>query len=135
MSKYSHRWTFGLATYRGKALTTGCYDDSSCSVKTEIMDMKKLEWSDAADFPYPKYVWLQGLITNDYFREISCYSTAATSSAAYIIGGSYTRNIVAEFRENQWHLLGSLLHGRSHHASIAVGKYILIIGGWESNRS
>ena len=52
MSKYSHRWTFGLANYQGQALTTGCYDDSSCSIKTEIMNMKKLEWADAADFPY-----------------------------------------------------------------------------------
>ena len=125
MSKYSHRWTFGLANYQGQALTTGCYDDSSCSIKTEIMNMKKLEWSDAPDF----------LFRQKIVREISCYSTASTSTAAFIIGGSHTQNIVAEFRKNQWHYLGSLLQGRSHHASITIDEHILILGGWASNRS
>ena len=66
-------------------------------------------------------------------REISCYSTAATATAAFIIGGTYTRKLVAEYRENQWHPLKSLLQGRSHQASIIVDNHMLIIGGWDSH--
>ena len=34
-SKVSHRETFGLANYRGDALTTGCSTGGSCGVRTE----------------------------------------------------------------------------------------------------
>ena len=52
-SKYSHRQTFGLANYRGNALTTGCYYmNTDCSFKTEIMDMETMKWSDAPDYPF-----------------------------------------------------------------------------------
>ena len=49
-SKFSHRNTLGMAYYNGKALTTGCNDSSSCYVKTEIMDMSTLEWSNGPDY-------------------------------------------------------------------------------------
>ena len=41
-STYSHQRTMGMANYLGKALTTGCYDNSACYVKTELMDMNTL---------------------------------------------------------------------------------------------
>ena len=50
-SSYSHRFTLGMANYRGYALTTGC-DGDLCSVKTELMDMNTLSWSLRADYPY-----------------------------------------------------------------------------------
>ena len=54
LSKYSHRLVYGMANYRGKALTTGCNDftEPACLDKTELMDMKKLEWADGPDYPY-----------------------------------------------------------------------------------
>ena len=51
-SKYSHRYTLGMANYKGKALTTGCNENTGCGVKTELMDMNTLTWSDGLDFPF-----------------------------------------------------------------------------------
>ena len=51
-SAESHRYTYGMANYLGKALTTGCYSTLFCSVKTELMDMKTLTWSSGPDFPF-----------------------------------------------------------------------------------
>ena len=52
-SKFSHSGSMGLADYMGKALTTGCNESSKgCGIKTEIMDMTTLRWSDGPDYPY-----------------------------------------------------------------------------------
>ena len=51
-SKFSHYYTFGLATYMGKALTTGCGESRGCNNKTEIMDMSTLQWSNGPDYPF-----------------------------------------------------------------------------------
>ena len=52
-SEYSHRLTYGMANYRGKALTTGCTVSSgSCGLKTELMDMTTLTWSAGPDYPF-----------------------------------------------------------------------------------
>ena len=50
-SEYSHWLTLGMANYRGKAFTTGCYS-GSCAVKTELMDMETLTWSAGPDYPF-----------------------------------------------------------------------------------
>ena len=39
-SQYSHAGTIGMANYREKALTTGCWDSGGCAVKTELMIWK-----------------------------------------------------------------------------------------------
>ena len=49
-SAYSHAYTYGMANYRGKALTTGC-SSGSCGLKTELMDMDDLTWSAGPDYP------------------------------------------------------------------------------------
>ena len=49
-SQYSHRYTRGMANYRGKALTTGCHGGGSCGLKTELMDMDDLTWSAGPDY-------------------------------------------------------------------------------------
>ena len=49
-TEYSHHFTYGMANYRGKALTTGCRD-GSCALKTEMMDMETLTWSTGPDYP------------------------------------------------------------------------------------
>ena len=41
-----------MANYMEKALTTGCANKRDCYVKTELMDMKTLEWSDGPDYPF-----------------------------------------------------------------------------------
>ena len=52
ISKYSHRGTYGLANYQGNALSTGCnVNNAKCSLKTEIMDMTTLKWSDGPNYP------------------------------------------------------------------------------------
>ena len=55
-SKYSHRSTLGLGFLEGKAITTGCSRGSwikdECDVKTEILDITTMTWSDADDYPY-----------------------------------------------------------------------------------
>ena len=51
-SVYSHQYTYGMANYRGKALTTGCASSGSCAVKTELMDMETLTWSAGPDYPF-----------------------------------------------------------------------------------
>ena len=66
------------------------------------------------------------------FSQISHYSATQTSDAVYIIGGSSTLNIVAEFKENIWRRLADLKQGRSRHGSITVGRQTMIIGGNEN---
>ena len=51
-SKFSHVLTYGMGNYIGQALTTGCSVGSNCNVKTELMDMKTLTWSDGPDYPF-----------------------------------------------------------------------------------
>ena len=51
-SQYSHRMTYGMANYRGKALTTGCATVGSCGLKTELMDMTSLTWSAGPDYQF-----------------------------------------------------------------------------------
>ena len=52
-SKFGHPRTSGIGNYNNKALTTGCdTSSSSCAVKTELMNMETLEWSDGPDYPY-----------------------------------------------------------------------------------
>ena len=51
-SSYPHGYTYGLANYKGKAITTGCYTSSSCYVKTELMDMNTMKWSNGPNYPF-----------------------------------------------------------------------------------
>jgi len=55
--------------------------------------------------------------------------------AVYIIGGYYTKDIVAEFKNDQWRRLADLNQGRYGHGSITIGGETMIIGGyfnWET---
>ena len=63
------------------------------------------------------------------FSGISYYSATQTSDAVYIIGGRYTWDIVAEFKNDQWRRLANLNQGRYAHGSITIGGETLIIGG------
>ena len=64
------------------------------------------------------------------FRDISAYSSTQTLDAVYIIGGRYTKNNVAEFKNHQWRRLANLNQGRDHHRSITIGGQTMIIGGF-----
>ena len=64
-----------------------------------------------------------------FFSSISAYSTANIPDATYIIGGYYTPNLVAEFRNDQWAKLDDLYYGRYNHGSITVGTRTMIVGG------
>ena len=57
------------------------------------------------------------------------YSTAQSSDTAYIIGGSYSENIIAEFKESQWRRLNDLSRPRERHGSITVGTKTMVVGG------
>ena len=64
------------------------------------------------------------------FRGISIYSTAQTLDAVYIIGGTFTKDVVAEFKNDQWRRLANLNQGRDGHGSITIGGETMIIGGY-----
>jgi len=49
--------------------------------------------------------------------------------AVYVIGGRYTNNIVAQFKNDQWRRLADLNQGRYTHGSIIIGGQTMIIGG------
>ena len=61
------------------------------------------------------------------------YSTASTSNAAYFIGGAYTKEVIAEFKNDSWRQLGTLTKGRERHASISLGTETMVIGGSSSD--
>ena len=63
------------------------------------------------------------------FSGIEGYSTAHTSDTVYIIGGWYTKNTVAEFKDGAWRKLANLNQGRRGHGSISIGDETMIIGG------
>ena len=69
------------------------------------------------------------------FRGISRYSTTQTLDAVYIIGGAYTKDIVAEFKNDQWRRLADLNQGRYSHGSITIGGETMIIGGYFNNNT
>ena len=73
-------------------------------------------------------IYLYSFVTIN-FSAIREYSTASTSYAAYIIGGYYTKRVVAEFKDNQWRQLNNLNKGRYMHGSLSVGDQTIIIGG------
>ena len=55
--------------------------------------------------------------------------------AVYIIGGKYTQDIVAEFKNDQWHRLANLNQGRWLHGSITIEGQTMIIGGRSDNQT
>ena len=56
LTKCNHNYSFGLANYRGSALTTGSrWGSSACNVKTEIYEFENGQWNDAPDYPYARF--------------------------------------------------------------------------------
>ena len=55
-TKFGHRYTLGMGSYKNKALTTGCNEGSSCGAKTELMNMETFQWSNGPDFPFGSWV-------------------------------------------------------------------------------
>ena len=53
-SKCDHDYTYSLANYRGKALTTGSHYDSDCLVRTEIYDFETNQWNNAPIYPFAR---------------------------------------------------------------------------------
>ena len=52
-TRCDHGLTFGLANYRGKALTTGSGNRySDCYVRTEVYNLETNQWNDAPDYPF-----------------------------------------------------------------------------------
>ena len=78
---------------------------------------------------------LTDFICKTNFRGISWYSTTQTLDAVYIIGGAYTKNIVAEFKNDQWRRLADLNQGRWGHGSITIGGQTMIIGGYFNDQT
>ena len=78
---------------------------------------------------FPSYV--SKLIVTLLLRFIYAYAATATQDAAYIIGGYWTQDIVAEFKNDQWFRAENLKRGRYDHGAITIGKKTMIIGGDE----
>ena len=68
-----------------------------------------------------------------YLRYMYFYSTASTSNAAYFIGGQYTKEVIAEFKNDSWRQLGTLTKGRHFHGSISLDGETMVIGGYSSD--
>ena len=73
---------------------------------------------------------------NYYFREISSYSVASTTKAAFVIGGfdvsiggSSSLDVIAKFENNKWSRYGNLQNSRYNHESITSGTQTIVIGG------
>ena len=142
-----------MTNYIGKALTTGCNDHSECYVKTELMDMNTISWQNGQGYSFtsswvllvPSPSWIHNIyisyfnshhtswhffakeVKNRILRRIRNYFTSSTSDAAYIIGGIYTRDIIAEFKNDAWRQLGTLEKG---HGSIILNDETMVIGGY-----
>ena len=72
-----------------------------------------------------------------FLFRIYWYSTAATDTAAYIIGGSAGgtwESTIAEFKNNKWRKFGDLTTARNSHSSISFGGETIILGGDVWNR-
>ena len=70
----------------------------------------------------------------DYlFSYIYYYSATQTSDVAYIIGGSNSQNVIAEFKNDKWRRLDDLNTARYLHGSITLGSQTMIIGGHASS--
>ena len=70
---------------------------------------------------------------NYLFSRIYQYSTTQTADAAYIIGGDYSMDVIAEFKNDKWRRLDDLNTGRSRHGSITLGSQTMIIGGYTNS--
>ena len=66
-----------------------------------------------------------------YLRAMYSYSTTSTSEAAYFIGGAFTKEVIAEFKNDAWRQLGTLKRGRDSHGSISFGDETN--GHWDHN--
>ena len=66
-----------------------------------------------------------------FLFRIYLYSTAATDTAAYIIGGLFDYvSTIAEFKNNKWRKFGNLTTARRLHSSISFGGETIILGGY-----
>ena len=73
------------------------------------------------------------LIFIPFLSKIHWYSVASTNEAAFVIGGAISRNIIAQFKDNEWSLYGNLQRPRNNHASITSGDMTIVIGGWTND--
>ena len=64
------------------------------------------------------------------FSSMIEYSTVSTSEAAYIIGGTYSSDIIAEFKSGNWQQFGTLSKERAIQGSIKMGNEFMVIGGY-----
>ena len=78
--------------------------------------------------------WYQQIFTLN-LSGISHFSTTQTFDAVYIIGGLYTQDIVAEFKNDQWRRLADLNQGRYGHGSITIEGQTMIIGGYFNSQT
>ena len=139
LSSYSHHGG-ELAEYRGRALITGCHwlysDNCEEGTKTEILDMQKMKWSSGPDYPFATNLEKSLNVTNGPSSRypkgsfIFYYSTVTIDDSAFIIGGIGNGNLIAEFRNCQWHKYGYLKTNKYAQQNIKYGQQTLIIGGY-----
>ena len=110
-------------------------------VKTEILDLTTLKWSEAPQYPFVYYkgwvfcmkVTLSLAWIKKNFSSISQYSTVHTTDAVFIIGGFETQDIIAEFKDDQWRRMSDLRKERWLHGSITLEGQTMIVGGKQLN--
>ena len=88
-------------------------------------------WTRFSIYLIVSFIWAIGDLTS--LRNVFGYSTASTSEAAYIIGGDRTRDVIAEFKNDAWRNLGSLVKPRDSQGSISLNGETMIIGGYSGD--
>ena len=79
-----------------------------------------------------KFLAFKIIYSTDNLRKIYYYSVGSTAETAFVIGGfdgaSYF-DMVAQFKNDQWSLYGTLQKGRRLHGSVTSGSLTMVIGG------
>ena len=71
-------------------------------------------------------------------RQISHYSVASTSEAAFVVGGwlaGSDSDEIAKFQNNKWSSFGNLQRGRHGHRIITYVDDIMVFGGGAADGS
>ena len=158
-TRYAHRNNTVIPSYRNQPFITG--SGKNHNVKTEIFDLRKMQWITADDYPFTKMniekklvyflkspdddrpvpwcLWhglLQRLFFFVYYFRIYGYAATWTDDEVFIFGGWYSKNdkrTIAKYSNGVWSNVGDLIQGRYSHAAISHNGVTLIIGGSTDN--
>ena len=82
-SKFSHRYTYALGSYRNSPFVTGRYS-SFYGLETEILDYKSKKWTEVKDYPFASSRLIEKLIYSwNYCRWTHLYLDMFSSNSSF----------------------------------------------------